>query len=130
MPERLLSFSGAVRCRRAAGVLGLTLTGAGAGSPAERTSLAFSAAAPEGFPGELIDPSVERLAGNRYRIASGAREWVIEAAAVHVHREVAAPFYEVIPPRPVPLARRMLWRAALALAASRAGVAVLRALRR
>jgi hypothetical protein len=130
MPEPLVRFHGAVSCRRPPGPLGLTLSGTAAGTPAERTVLVFSAAAPGEFPGELADARVERLDRNRYRIASGTREWVIEAAAVHVHREVATPFYAAIPPRPVPLSRRLLWRAALALAASRAGLAVLRALRR
>ncbi len=83
MPEPLVRFRGAVRCRRAPGPLGLT-----------------------------------------------PREWVIAAAAVHLHHEIAAQFYRAIPPRPVPPSRRWLWRIVLALAATRAGLAVLRALRR
>jgi hypothetical protein len=130
MTERVFAFSGSVHCERAAGALGLTLSGAGCGAPAEQAVLAFSAPAPREFPGEITDALIERLSPGRYRIASGSREWLIEAAAVHVHRAVAAPFYAAIPPRPVPPARRLLWKVALALAASRTGLAVLRALRR
>jgi hypothetical protein len=130
MPEPLVTFRGAVRCRRAPGPLGLTLIGATPERPGETTALAFSAAAPAGFPDALEDAVVERLGANQYRIASPPREWVIAAAAVHLHREIAAQFYRAIPPRPVPLAKRWWWRIVLALAASRAGLAVLRALRR
>ena len=73
---------------------------------------------------------VEHLGANRYRIASPPREWVIAAAAVHLHREIAAQFYRAIPPRTVPAPKRWMWRIVLALAATRAGLAVLRALRR
>jgi hypothetical protein len=49
---------------------------------------------------------------------------------VHLHREIAPQFYRAIPPRPAPWAKRVFWRMVLALAASRAGLALLRALRR
>ncbi len=130
MPEPLVRFRGAVRCRRAPGPLGLTLIGATPERPGETTALAFSAAAPAGFPDTLEDAVVERLGANQYRIYSPPREWLIAAAAVHLHREIAAQFYRAIPPRPVPPSRRWLWRIVLALAATRAGLAVLRALRR
>jgi len=130
MPEPLVSFRGAVRCRRAPGPLGLTLIGATPERPGETTALAFSATAPDGFPEALEDAVVERLGANQYRIYSAPREWVIAATAVHLHREIAAQFYRAIPPRPVPPSRRWLWRIVLALAATRAGLAVLRALRR
>jgi len=106
------------------------LSGVAAGAPAEQAVLAFSAPAPREFPDEIADAVIERTDPGRYRIASRTREWLIDAAAVHVHRAVATPFYAALPPRPVPPARRVLWRAALALAASRAGLSVLRALRR
>jgi hypothetical protein len=49
---------------------------------------------------------------------------------VHLHRDLAAQFYRAIPPRPAPWAKRVFWRLVLGLAASRAGLALLRALRR
>lgn len=130
MPEPLVTFRGAVRCARAPGPLGVTLIGATPERPGEPTALAFSAAAPAGLPDTLDNAAVEHLGGDWYRIYSAPREWVIAAAAVHLHREIAAQFYRAIPPRAVPLTKRWLWRAVLALAASRAGLALLRALRR
>jgi hypothetical protein len=130
MPETLVTFRGAVRCVRAPGPLGVTLIGATPERPGEPTALAFSAAAPAGLPEVLDNAAVEHLGGDWYRIYSAPREWVIAAAAVHLHREIAAQFYRAIPPRRVPLAKRWFWRVALALAASRAGLAALRALRR
>ena len=130
MPEPVVTFRGAVRCARAPGPLGLTLIGGTPERPDEPTALAFSAAAPAGFPESLDNAVVERLGAGQYRIYSPPREWVITAAAVHLHREIAAQFYRAIPPRPVPLLKRWFWRVVLALAASRAGLAALRALRR
>jgi len=130
MPEPVVSFRGAVHCARAPGPLGLTLIGGTPERPNEPTALAFTAAAPPGFPDSLDNAVVERLGADQYRIYSPPREWVIAAAAVHLHREIAAQFYRAIPPRPVPLPKRWLWRVVLALAASRAGLAALRALRR
>jgi len=129
-PERLATFRGAVSCRRAAGVLGLTLCGDTTEAPGEATALAFGAAAPAGLPETLLDPVVERLADGQYRIASAASEWLIEARSVHLHRDIGAQFYRALPPRPAPWAKRLFWRVVLALAASRIGLALLRALRR
>lgn len=130
MPERLASFRGRVECRRADTVPGLTLSGTTAEAPNEPTTLAFSAPAPADLPATLEDPVVDDLGDAHYRIAAGKREWRVDAPAVHLHREIAAPFYRAIPPRPAPWAKRMFWRVVLTLAASRAGLALLRALRR
>jgi hypothetical protein len=130
MPDTLVSFRGPVSCRRGAAPLGLTLIGETSEHPGEPTELAFSASAPADLPEALESALVERVGTHRYRIASPPREWLIEAAAVHLHRDVAAPFYRAIPPRRVPLAKRIFWRVALALAASRPGLALLRRLRR
>jgi hypothetical protein len=73
---------------------------------------------------------VDHLGGADYRIGAGQREWLISSPAVHLHRGIAAQFYRAIPPRPAPWTKRMFWRVVLALAASRAGLALLRALRR
>src|SRR5437773_2680515 len=107
-----------------------TLIGENCEHPGERTELAFSAAAPADFPEALEGAVIERVGTHQYRIASAPREWLIEATAVHVHRDIAVPFYRAIPPRRVPLAKRIFWRVVLALAASRTGLALLRRLRR
>src|SRR5213082_2804187 len=120
MPDTLASFRGPVSCRRGAAPLGLTLSGETSEHPGERTELAFSAAAPADFPEALEGAVIERVGTHQYRIAS----------APHVHRDIAVPFYRAIPPRRVPLAKRIFWRVVLALAATRTGLALLRRLRR
>jgi len=120
-----------VSCRRdASGPVGLTLVGWTSDHPDERVSLGFSGRAPEGLPEVLEDPIVDRLDEKRYRISSAPREWVVEATAIHLHREMAATFYRAIPPRPAPWSRRLLWRILLGLAATAWGKKLLLALRR
>jgi hypothetical protein len=131
MAEVLGVFRGTVRCLRAAPPLTLTLSGATGVAAQEQCTIAFSAAmVPEDLPATLNDAEVTRLADGRYRIASAAREWLLSAGAAHLTRDVSAEFYRALPPRPVPLGKRLLWRTVLALAGSRAGPALLRALRR
>jgi hypothetical protein len=130
MTDTLVRFHGSVACLRGDGPLGLTLRGATGTPPGEPAVLAFSAAAPSQFPDVLVDALIERAAPGRYRIASAEGEWLITARAVHLHLDVALPFYRALPPRRVPLARRLFLTAVLALAGSRAGLALLRALRR
>jgi hypothetical protein len=131
MPERLATFRGTVQCARAAGVPRLTLSGSSSTqAPGEPTTLAFNAAAPVDLPPTLEDAAVDDLGGGEYRVGAGARAWLISSAAVHLHRDVGAPFYRAIPPRPTPWAKRVFWRAVLALAASRAGFLLLKAMRR
>ena len=129
MPERLATFCGVVHCRRAQTVPGLTLSGNTAEAE-EPTALAFNATAPAELPVTLQDAVVDHLGGADYRIGAGEREWLITSAAVHLHRGIAAQFYRAIPPRPAPWTKRVFWRVVLALAASRTGLALLRALRR
>jgi len=129
MPETLLQLSGPVRCEVGGVPLGLTLHGS-AGSPAAAYAVAFSGRAPPQLPARLPEARLESLGAGEYRIVSGERSWCLQARALHVTRAVAEEFYRALPPRPTPLHRRLLWRALLALAASRAGLALLRALRR
>ena len=129
MPERLATFCGVVHCRRAHTVPGLILSGSTAEAE-EPTALAFSAMAPADLPVTLEDAVVDHLGGAQYRIGAGQREWLIASPAVHLHRDIATQFYRAIPPRPAPWAKRVFWRVVLLLAASRTGLALLRALRR
>jgi hypothetical protein len=135
MPEGALgvaAFRGAVRCRRdPAGPLEITLEGRAAdatGAAGEPLAVAFSGAADPGLPEALEDAVVERLGPARYRIAAGGRDWLVEAAAVHLHLDLAREFHQALPPQPAPALRRLAFRLALLLARSRAGLAVLRAL--
>jgi hypothetical protein len=134
MPEPQLAtvghFTGAVSCTRTPdGPLRLTLSGRTADRPGEEVRLAFAGTAPADLPGQLEDALVERAGPGRYRIASGVQAWTIAARSVHLHRDVADGFYRAIPPRPAPLVRRLVFGMMLALARSRLGMALLRALR-
>jgi hypothetical protein len=126
------AFTGSVRCRREpGGPLGLTLEGRSAGrGGGEKLALAFAAQAPADLPERLEDARVESHAALEYRIVAGGREWRLTARALHLHRNVGTAFYRAIPGRPAPLMRRGLYRVLLALARSRAGLALLRAARR
>lgn len=130
MPERLATFRGTVRCGRSEPRGALTLSGMTEEGGGEETSLILCAAAPLECPDALEDAVVEYLGARQYRIRCGTREWLVEAAAVHLHREIAASFYRAIPPRPAPWRKRLFWRIVLALAASGPGLAALKLLRR
>ena len=123
-------FRGTVTCaREPRGPLGLTLSGRTAEPPGEELELAFAGAAPADLPARLEDAVIERAGPGLYRIGSGTRAWTVAARSVHLHRDVAPGFYRAIPPRRAPLLRRLLFGAMLALARSRVGIAIVRALR-
>jgi hypothetical protein len=128
--EVLARFAGTVSCERGAPPFGLTLRGATRSHPDEPSTLSFTAPAAVTLPRELPDAEVERLARGEYLIRAGGAEYRLTARGAHLHRDAAAPFYRALPPRPVPAGKRLFWRLVLALAASRAGLALLRALRR
>jgi hypothetical protein len=131
MLKQLVAFHGSVAAeRQSAGAPGLTLVGTAAEAPGEPTALAFSGAAPAGLPEVLEDLNVAHAGGTRYVLTSVAREWLMDAAAAHLHHDVSSAFNRALPPRRVPLAKRCLWSVVLRLAASRSGLALLAALRR
>jgi hypothetical protein len=125
-------FRGGVGCRRESGTpLGLTLVGRSADRPEEVVCVAFSGSAPVDLPEVLEDARVEQDSNNSsYRIISGSRQWVIAAAAVHVHRDVSTVFYRAVAPRSPPLVRKILFNLVLTLAHSPTGKRLLLALRR
>jgi hypothetical protein len=129
MNQARYEFAGAVRCQRGAPPFALTLTGAAAAAAGSMT-LTFSGSVPAELPATLSGARVEPAGAGGYRILSGAREWHVSGGSLSATREVAAAFYAALPPRPVPVAKRLMWRLVLALAASRAGLTLLRALRR
>lgn len=126
-PWQLASFQGLVACRRSANLL--TLTGAAADSAEDVLILTFIAPVAPQLPDRLTAASVCARDGGRYGIGSASSDWVVEATSVHVHRDIGSAFYRAVPPRPTPLKKRLLWRAVLALAASRAGKRLLWSLR-
>lgn len=127
-PRTLAAFRGPVRCARHPGAL--VLTGADADSAQERLILSFVGRGLPEVADSLRDPAVLALGDDRYRIRTSARSWEIEARSVHLHRDIGKAFYRAIPPRRVPLRKRLFWRLVLMLAGTRAGRRVLLALRR
>ena len=136
MPEtradRLIAvFRGTVICVRETGVSpGFTLRGVSATNAQESLIVTFLGDAPEDLPRRLAAPSVQAVDTRCYRIESPPRQWLIWARALHVHRDVRAGFFRAVPPRAVPLRKRLFWTGVLAMARSRAGLRLLRALRR
>jgi hypothetical protein len=129
-PLRVVTFRGGVSCRRDTnGPLGLTLIGWTADHPDERASVAFSGNAPENLPEVLEEPTVCRIDARHFRISSAPRNWIVEATAVHVHREIATSFYRAIPPRIPPWSKRLFFRVVLAMMSSSWGKRLLLALR-
>lgn len=123
----LAAFRGPLACRRT--VNALTLSGAAADCADEVLILTFiSPAAPE-LPESLSAAALSALDEHRYRISCASGDWVIEAASLHVHRDMGAAFRRAIPPRPAPLVKRLFWRWVMALAGNRAGKRLLLSLR-
>ncbi len=91
--------------------------------------LTFIGPAPDDLPASLTHAAAAALGDGRYRITCESREWIVTATSVHVHRDIGNAFYRAIPPRPVPLAKRLFWRAVLALAGTRAGKRLLLSVR-
>ena len=129
-PLRVVTFRGGVSCRRDTnGPLGLTLIGWTADHPDERASVSFSGSAPENLPEVLEDATVHRVDERHFRISSAPRDWVVEATAVHIHREIATSFYRAIPPRIPPWSKRLFFRVVLAMMSTSWGKRLLLALR-
>ena len=124
----LAAFRGPVTCRRTANTL--TLSGSAADSADDRLILTVVSSSIPDVPDSLTSASVRAVDDRHYCITSAAREWVVEATSVHVHRDIGATFYRAVPPRPAPLKKRLFWRVVLALAATGAGKRLLLSRRR
>jgi hypothetical protein len=122
--SRSIQFRGWISCRRdGEGPLGLILVGRvsqngqSESDQDEAVQVAFTSPAPPDLPEALEDARLDFLGGNQHRLTSGGRSWALNGAA-HVHREVASAFYKALPPRPVPLKKRLFWRVMLGLASN------------
>lgn len=126
----LIQFGGGVSCRWEGAPPVLTLAGRSADFPEEIASMMFYGAATENLPEALEDVVVQQIGAGVYRVCSGEQGWPISARSVHLHRDIAAAFYQAIPPRPVPLGKRIFWRVVLTLVSHPFGKKLLLALRR
>lgn len=127
-PSQVAAFRGPVTCRRTAD--SLTLIGAAADSADDRLILTFISPSMAEVPDSLAAAIVRAVDEHHYRIASASGDLTVEAASLHVHRDIGSVFYRAVPPRPAPLGRRIFWRVVLALAGTRAGKRLLLSLRR
>lgn len=114
-----MGFTGRVECRRSSGMSSLTLVGHD--SSGHPVHLSLLGALPEDLPPRLDAASVERLEAERYRISAGGRAWTIAAPRAYLHYDLAEAFFRAVPPRRVPLAKRLFWRLVLSAAASPVG---------
>jgi hypothetical protein len=112
-----LKFTGSVQCRQSAGVPGVTLVGRT--EAGDQAYLSLIARVPPEVPAQIESPEVERVDAEHHRICAGALTFTLEAAQSYLHRDVSGAFYQALRPRPVPLARRVLWRLVLAAARTR-----------
>ena len=124
----LAAFRGTVTCGRTARAL--TLGGCAADSADDRLILTFISSSVPEITDPLTAVSVRRVGEHRYCISSPSREFELEASSVHLHRDIGRTFYRAIPPRPVPLTKRLFWGLVLRLAGSDTGKRMLAALRR
>jgi hypothetical protein len=124
----LAAFRGTVICARTANAL--TLSGSAADSADDRLILTFISPSIADIPDSLTEAGVRAIDEHHYRITSASGDLVVEAASFHVHRDIGRVFYRAVPPRPVPLAKRLFWLVVLSLAGSRTGKRVLSSLRR
>lgn len=113
-----MRLKGPIECRRTAAA-GITLIGQT--ERGERAYVTLDARAPADLPPHLDEGIVELLPGGPCRVSCPGREWRVEGKRRFVHRDVSAAFYAVLPPRPVRLTKRLLFRLMLTAASSRAG---------
>lgn len=127
----LLIFEGPARVYAGPGPLTLRISGRTHASGGLRSlDVSFSgAAAVPGLSGEVHDARLEAVGAELWRLVSASSAWDIRARAVHVHEDPGAAFSRALPPRHVPLRKRVLWGLALALVRSATGRRLLRRLR-
>lgn len=124
--EPIISFRGKVELRRnASSPLGLTLVGQSADQVHEMAYVSFVMRPPIDLPRELHDVHVHRIDAAHFQLVSLERDWLLSATGVNVHRDVSAVFYKAVPPRPVPLSKRLMWRIIVGLADTPIGRALI-----
>ncbi len=114
-----MRFTGRVECRRTSGAATLTLIGLDAAG--DRVHLSLLGDVPADLPGRLDAASVDCVEAQRFRIVADGRSWTVAAPRAYLHHDLSEVFYRAVPPRAVPLAKRLFWRIVLSAAASRFG---------
>ena len=114
-----LELRGRLECRRTGESGCVTLVGLDA--TGRRFHLSLVGAPPEGLPARLDAASVIRLEGGRYAISAPGGAWDLAVSDAYLHYDLSEAFFRAVPPRRVPLAKRLFWRIILSAAASRVG---------
>jgi len=115
---RFMRLKGPIECRRTAAAC---VTLVGQTELGERAYLTLATPAPADLPARIDDGAVELLEGGRCRISMPGREWDLDAQQALLHRDVSAQFYAALPPRRVPLMKRVFFGLVLAIAESPVG---------
>lgn len=115
---RAMRLKGPIECRRTAMAC---VTFVGQTERGERAYVTLAVSAPADLPPRMDDGAVELLEGGRCRVSMAGREWNLDSRRLLVHRDVSGPFYTALPPRRVPLAKRVLYGLMLAVAGSPVG---------
>jgi hypothetical protein len=113
-----MKLKGSIECRRTAAAC-VTFVGQTEGG--ERTYVTLAVPAPEDLPPRIDGGAVDLLEGGQCRVSMPGRSWQLDSRQPLVHRDVSGPFYAALPPRRVPVAKRMLYGLMLAVAGSPAG---------
>ena len=80
-----------------------------------------SGAMPRDLPTEMPGAELRREADGRWSLVSGAQHWDLGDARVSVHHDLGDRATRLIPPRRVPLGKRLFWSALLTLLRTGAG---------
>jgi hypothetical protein len=81
----------------------------------------YGGALPRGLPTALSGAELRREAGERWSLVSGAQRWELGDARVFVHQDLSRQAAALIPPRRVPLGKRLFWSSLLTLLRTEAG---------
>jgi hypothetical protein len=113
-----MRLKGPIECRSTAAAC---VTFVGQTERGERAYVTLAVPAPADLPARIDDGAVDLLEGGRCRVSMAGREWHLDSRQLLVHRDASGPFYTALPPRRVPLAKRLLYGLMLVVAGSPAG---------
>jgi len=78
-------------------------------------------ALPRSLPAGLSGAELRRVAGERWSLVSGTQAWDLGEVRIFVHRDLGLLASALIPPRRVPLGKRLFWSTLLTVLRTEAG---------
>ena len=79
------------------------------------------AAIPRDLPSQLSGAELRRETSDEWSLVSGAQRWDLGNVRVFVHQDLSRQASRLIPPRRVPLGKRLFWSALLTVLRTEAG---------